>query len=455
MTNASIRRILSEPGLHLRSFKWVSSHHLLRRLRVGIFANFLTSIANQGSSLLASLLVARFLGRESFGQFAILQTTLLTFSTLAQVTLGSTVLKYVAEYRCTDPVRTGKIVRLCRRIAVGAAFLFAAVMVCFAPELAATLARPGLTTLLRIAAITMFFTSINGYQVGALSGLEAYRTLAWAGLICGSFTLLAALVGVWQFDLRGAMVGLATSAAVRCLIHARYLHRELIAKTVKTESSDLSQEWALIANFMVPATLAGYFSALMIWLANVVVIRQPGGYGQMAMYGAAMNLRACALFLPVNVVSGVCLSVLNNVRGGGNLRQYKALFRVNVAIVFLSAALVTGFLGFFGPTLMGLFGRDFNRGTTIFRFALISALPEALSVGLYQNLQAQGLMWLSVSAITIPRDLAILLGAMWLVPHLGALGLTSAYAIAWTMAAAIIFALNVLVSRGAFGLGTN
>ena len=56
----------------------------------------------------------------------------------------------------------------------------------------------------------------------------------------------------------------------------------------------------------------------MIWLANSFLVRQPGGYGEMALYSAANNLRILVLFLP-NVMNSVGLSVLNNEKAKGDM----------------------------------------------------------------------------------------------------------------------------------------
>jgi O-antigen/teichoic acid export membrane protein len=63
-------------------------------------------IVGQSASFAGSVVVARCLGKEVFGQFALVQTTVAAFSTLASLGLGTTAMKFVSEtpkLRCRWP----------------------------------------------------------------------------------------------------------------------------------------------------------------------------------------------------------------------------------------------------------------------------------------------------------------------------------------------------------------
>lgn len=89
---------------------------LRSRLGRAVIWSVIESAFNQGSTLLVNLVVANLLGRRVFGEYAIVQATLLTIGTIAQLSTGYTAAKYVAEYRSRDPPRAGRILRFCRRI---------------------------------------------------------------------------------------------------------------------------------------------------------------------------------------------------------------------------------------------------------------------------------------------------------------------------------------------------
>ena len=82
------------------------------RLARGTFWNLLAGIASRSLALVGSILIARILGKKTYGELGILQSTLEMFGSLAAFGLGLTSTKYVAEYRRTDPDKAGRILAM-------------------------------------------------------------------------------------------------------------------------------------------------------------------------------------------------------------------------------------------------------------------------------------------------------------------------------------------------------
>ena len=319
------------------------------RLIKGTTLNLIAVAFNQGSTLIANIIVARILMKQGFGQYAMVQSTLLTVATLSQLATGYTASKYVAEYRSIDPERTGRLMGLCMLVSALMAGVGMILLIAMSPWLAESMIKaPHLATSLIIGSGYLFFSSINGYQTGALSGLEAYRSLAKAGVVSGIVAVATISLGAWWGGLNGTLIGLSISAFVRCAIHNRWLRLESRVHGIKPQyHGSLGQEKSIIFKFALPAAIAGYYSMPMIWLANSFLVRQSGGYGEMALFSAANNIRILVLFLP-NVMNSVGLSVLNNEKAKGDMSHYNQVFRSNVLYIFLvslSGVFVLGVLG--------------------------------------------------------------------------------------------------------------
>lgn len=404
------------------------SGSLKRRLIKGTALNFIAVAFNQGSTLIANILVARILMQQSFGEYSMVQTTLLTMATLSQLATGYTALKYIAEYRSVDPERAGRIMGVCATVSGVMAGVGTILLVAMAPWLAGTMLNaPHLASALIIGAGFLLFSSINGYQTGALSGLEAYASLAKAGVASGIVAIVAISLGAWWGGLNGTLLGLSVSALFRCGIHYGFLRVESRTHGIKPQyGGSLRQEKAIILKFALPAAMAGYYSLPMIWLANTFLVRQPGGYEEMARYAAANNLRIIVLFMP-GVINSVGLSILNNEKANGDLAHYHRVFRSNVLHIFfisLGGALVMGILG---RPILELFGKDFGAGYLILWLLLASSVFEAVSIALYQYVQSQAKIWQSFGVIVIPRDGFFVLAAYWLVHSYGGVGLAVTY----------------------------
>jgi len=398
------------------------------RLIKGTALNFIAVAFNQGSTLIVNILVARILLKQSFGEYAMVQSTLLTMATLSQLATGYTASKYIAEYRTSDPERTGRIMGLCAMVSAVMAGVGAFLLIAFSPWLAGTMLKaPHLAVALMIGSGFLFFSSINGYQTGALSGLEAYGSLAKSGVASGIVAMAAISFGAWWGGLNGTLIGLSISAFVRCAIHNRWLRHESRVQCIKPQyRSSLRQEKVIIFKFALPAAIAGYYTMPMIWLANSFLVRQPGGYGEMALYSAANSIRILVLFLP-NVMNSVGLSVLNNEKAKGDVAHYHRVFKSNVLYIFFVSLGVVLVMGLFGQSILQIFGKDFGAGHFVLWLLLVASLFESLSIALFQYVQSKAKIWLSFFSINVPREAFLVVAAYYLVQSYGGVGLATAY----------------------------
>jgi O-antigen/teichoic acid export membrane protein len=423
------------------------------RLIKGTTLNLIAVVFNQGSTLIANIIVARILMKQGFGEYAMVQTTLLTMTVLSQFATGYTAAKYIAEYRSSDPERAGRIMGLCAIISIVMAGVGSLLLIGIAPWLAdAILKASHLEFALMIGSGFLFFSSINGYQTGTLSGLEAFSSLAKAGIISGIVAVAAISLGAWWGGLNGTLIGLSISAFVRCAIHNRWLRLESLAQGIKSQyRGSLSQEKAIVLKFALPAAIAGYYSMPMIWLANSFLVRQPDGYGEMALYASSSSVRLLVLFIP-QVINNVSLSILNNIRGSGDAQRYKRAYRSNVVIIFLATLTGSLIIGLFGDTILSIFGKEFRGGKMVLQILMISTVFEGVAIALYQHIQAQGKIWTSLFFINLPRETVFVILAFIFVPAKGAVGLSVAYTLCWLLTLASIC---MLVYRGQKAIKNN
>lgn len=393
----------------------------------GTALNFIAVAFNQGSTLIVNIIVARILMKQIFGEYAMVQSTLLTVSTLSQLAIGYTASKYIAEYRSSDPERAGRIMGLCAITSVVMAGVGTFLLIAAAPWLAgAVLKAPHLASALMIGSGFLFFSAINGYQTGALSGLEAYGGLAKAGVASGIVAVAAISLGAWWGGLNGTIIGLSTSAFVRCTIHNRWLRLENRVHGIAPRyHGSLSQEKVIIFKFALPAAIAQCYSPPLIWIANSFLVRQPGGYGEMALYSAAFSLRTLVMFLP-SVMHSVGFSVLNNEKGKGDVAHYQRIFRFNVLYIFFISLAGVLFVGVLGRPILQLFGRDFGAGNFILWLLLASSLFEALTIALYQYILTSEKIWSQFLGIVVPREMFLVVAAYFLVRSYGSVGLALA-----------------------------
>ncbi len=408
----------------------MSGSSIRNRLRSGLTFNFIATAFNRGSTFLINVILANLLGRFVFGEYSMVQATLTPLGLMSQLATGYTATKYVAEHRSMDKLRTGRILGLLSTVSAIGAGLVGIGLFILAPWIAGhALKAPQLAPTLRLGSGVVLFAALCVYQIGALAGLEGYRCLAKAGIGSGILYLLlcSALASQWGLD--GAIAGLLLSAISQWLIQRHYLRIEQRKHGILTRYDGMGTERDVIFRFAMPAAAAGLYTTPAIWMANTLLVRQPGGYVQMALYSAGYTIRILVMFVP-NIVNTVGLSILNHTKGVGTSSQYKRTLGVNVALMGGAALIAAITTTAFGKVILHAFGKDFSDAYPVMVLLVTAAILESITLGLYQHVQAQGRMWLSLFAIVIPRETTLVIGSYLLTPGYGARGLATAYLVA-------------------------
>lgn len=412
------------------------------RLRTGITWNLVSTIFNQGSTFVVNIIVANLFGRQRFGEYSIIMSTILTLANVAQLAIGYTATRYIAEFRSTDQDRAGRILGLCSIVSVMTALIAVLFLLVNASWLATlVLRRPDLAQELMIGGGAILFTTINGYLLGALAGLESFKALGKAGIISGSSYVMICGLAAWTGGLRGVLVGLVVSSLLQWVVLSWLLSVERGRAKIVINYYGVWQEKNILFKFALPAALSSLVTLPSLWLASAFLVRQPAGYEQLALYSAATSFRVIVLFLP-NIFHNVGMALLNNQKGIGERERYQRVFVANIVLTMGSVLIGASVIILFGPWLLGLFGKSFSEGYTVLLVLMLSTLPEALAYSAYQILISREKMWLSLFAIVLPQYGIMIILAFLLTPIYGAVGLAAAYAAGWfvTMGTVIFLA---------------
>jgi O-antigen/teichoic acid export membrane protein len=368
---------------------------------------------------------------------------------LSQLATGYTATKYLAEFRSVDPDRAGRLLSLCSIVAHCMAVLAGAGLLLGAPLIAGSILNaPELTAALRFAGIAVSFYVVNGFQAGALAGLEAYPLLARSAVITGICFIVAAVSLAAVGGVTAAAAGLSVGAGIQYVVQRILLARECARQRVLPSVAGVWKERPVLFRFAVPAALSGFITLPALWACNAMLARSEGSFGELALYAAANNFRVLVVFLPT-VFTSASNSLLNNQRGIGDDRRYSAVFRANIGLVAAAALLIATISALGGPVFLKLFGSEFSIAYPVLLVLVAAAVMEAVSGAGYLIIQSHARIWLSLIAIALPRDLLMVGLALWLIPLYGAIGL----AIAVAAGAAFALASTMLITlRLGFGI---
>jgi O-antigen/teichoic acid export membrane protein len=410
-----------------------------RRLARGMFWSTAGAVGWRSLSLLASIIMARVLGKSVFGELGIVQSTTNLFLTFAELGIGLTATKYVAEFRRQDPERAGRIIAMTTGVAVVSGIVVGAIMVATSGWSARLLAAPHLQSIIAISAVVLFLIVFNESQNGILSGFEAFKRRSTVQALSGVASFPISVLGVYYFGLVGAVYGLIASQVVVLLLNYQAVRKETSSAGVSIRWREARKELGVLTSFSLPTLAAGAVYVPSMWLANTILVTTPGGFAEMGLFNAADRWRTLILFLP-SLLGSVTLPMLSSLRGEAASQKYHQLLWNNIRLSAGASLAVAAPIALCAPWLMASFGAGFRDGTWV----LITLCSTAVMFSPYwiigQSLVSRGHVW---TMFLLNLGWAItLLAAEWFMRGYGATGLALAYLMADTarLAAALIYA---------------
>lgn len=396
------------------------------RLARGVFWSMAGSVISRGLMLCATIIVARVLGKTVYGELGMIQSTVGMFGVFAGFGLGLTATKHVAEFRQSDPERAGRIIGLSGLFAMGTAGVMALGLFFFAPWLAEhTINAPHLAGVLRVGALILFINALNGAQTGALSGFEAFKTIAHVNLFVGLISFPILVCGAHFGGLTGAVWALAINLGFNWLLNHLALRKEAQRYSVPFSFRDCGREWPVLWRFSLPAVLSGALVGPVNWACSALLVNQPDGYGEMGIFSAANQWYAVLMFLP-GMLGSVVLPVLSEKLGQNNTKQSMKTLVLAIKTNLLIVVPLVVVASITSPYIMSFYGEGFSDGWPTLVVVLMTAGIVAVQTPVGQIIAASGKMWIGL-AMNFGWAITFIVSTNLLLDH-GSLGLATARA---------------------------
>ena len=435
---------MSPSGLHPLLQK-IEASDVGSRLARGVFWSMAGTVVSRGLTLCAGILVARMLGKTTYGELGIIQSTVMMLGIFAGFGLGLTATKYVAEFRQNDPQRAGRIIALSGLFAVVTAAVISLALFVFAPWLAQnTLNAPHLAGLLRIGAALLFLNAITGAQTGVLSGFEAFRTIAHVDLLVGLISVPVLVCGAYFGGLTGVAWALTANSGFNCLLNRLAVLHETRRHNVPINLANCWRDWPVLLKFSLPAVLAGSVFGPVNWICSAILVNQPDGYAEMGIFNAANQWYAMMLFIP-GILGNVVLPVLSNQISQDAIQNTARTLTFSILLNLVIIAPLVIVASLLSPYIMTLYGQGFSEGSSTLVVVLITGGFLAIQIPVIQLIAASGRMWLRL-AMNIVWAVVFVAGTLLLI-HYGAFGLATARLIGYILHSAWAFGFTIWLIR--------
>ncbi len=193
------------------------------------FWALLGSVIGQGLSLIAGIFVARILGKELYGAYGIVKTTLVQITIFSSFGLGYTLTRFVAQRKneAEEQNSIRGLVSFAMNVTLIVSAFISFLVFVFAKQIAIWLDYPSLYVMLRISSVAVIFNAINSTQVGAMSGFKDFKQVSINRIYTGIVTLVLSVCLANWFGLIGAVVALALSFVFNSLINRFSIEKRL------------------------------------------------------------------------------------------------------------------------------------------------------------------------------------------------------------------------------------
>lgn len=135
--------------------------------------------------LLSGILIARFLGKDLYGEYGMVKSTMFLMALFATFGLGDTSTKYIAEYLQKDAAQIRNIINASLRIVAFFSGGMCLLLFVSAESLAEFVKVPHMAVAFRFLGVIIIFRALNTVGAGLLGGFKDYRRLGINNVIAG------------------------------------------------------------------------------------------------------------------------------------------------------------------------------------------------------------------------------------------------------------------------------
>lgn len=417
------------PRLHVPLQKMLGSQ-VFMRLASGSFWNALLNVFSKGFSFLGTIIIIRLIGREAFGEFGLLNTTISMFGMFTAFSISQTATKYIAQYRHSDKEKVGRI--------IGLSFVFSGLfglLLCifafvFAQPLAEnSIGAPQLKSSLQLMSIGILFGSLNGVQNGIIYGLEAFKVNTYLGIGLAFILTLMKVLLTYFFGFFGAILGMTLEPLLTYLITFSIVRNLLLREQLKPIFKGAWREAKILFSYSLPTTLSGIMLIPIQWYIMTLLAKEDNGFFELAGYNASLQWFNVLIFIPY-ILMAAFLPVFSD------LVEKKQFSQINRVITHTAGLILAIFIplillfAVFGNRIAGIYGGEFEGIGYLLTLSVITLVPQSLLNILSNLAAAMNHLWFTVAAQGIWGVLLIFSTYAWLAQ--GAEGLLLARLLAFS-----------------------
>ena len=385
-----------------------------------------------GLLLIAGIIIARLLGKDLYGEYGVVKSTMFYIAAFSTFGLGYTSTKYIAQYIENQREKLYSVVNSTFKITLFNSILLGLLVIIFSSPLARFLDAPQLALPFRYLGIIIVFRAVSTSAGGLLSGFGSFKELGINNIISGFTLLLLCVPLTYYWGLKGSLFSLSLSQFILAVLNVRVISKK---ELIKELDPDMTND---LLKFSFPVALQEMSFTICNW-GTTLILTKYASVGEVGMYTASYQWTGIILIIP-SLLSNVILAYLSKSSSENTSRQ-KLVSRILI-INLLCTLVPFGLALLLSNYIIQMYGSTFVEMKPVFLIAIFSTIFMCLSNVFQSELISRGKNW-QLFAFRLIRDsfivilLFVLLGLLH--KENGAIILVSLNAAAYVIYTALLW----------------
>lgn len=358
--------------------------------------------------LLAGILIARLLGKDIYGEYGLVKTTMFHIATFSTLGLGFTSTRFVAKYRNGDENLLLGTISSSLVITTITSISLCVILFIFSKPLAIYLNEPRLYIPFRFLGIIIVFKALSTTTNAILAGNKNFKSVGINTIVSGASMLLFSVLFTYLWGLKGSLLALAISQLLLCVLNFINVCRVFF---INRHGRNLQRNYGALLKFTFPVALQELSYTLSQW-GMMLILTKFGSLGEVGLFTAAAQWNAIILFIPV-LLSNVVLSYLSGSSSSNEqTKTLKRMLLVNLASTLLPFMVIYIFTDF----IVSFYGTSFTGMNFVMNVLVFSTIFDSMCRVFQSNLISEGKNWMLFIFRAI-RDLVSLIFAYLLLSN--------------------------------------
>ena len=333
--------------------------------------------------LVAGIIIARILGKDLYGEYGMVKTTMFNIAAFSTFGLGYTSTKFVSEFMQKDRRYIKDIVKKSLCITLVSSSTLCILLFVFAKPLSVFVNTPELATPFRFLGIILICRAMATTSGAICSGFKDFKFVGINNIVSGLALLIFGFVLTYYGSVTGSLIALFISQLTIFALNIFVVikHVKLLPKESKKSGNNLFSD-------SLPVALQELSYMIATWGATLLITKY-ASLGEVGIWTAAQQWYSIVLFIP-GLLLNVVLAYLS---GSIDVKQHEKLLKKMLLINFVCAIIPLIIVMLLSNYIELMYGITFEGLSLVLNTLLIWTVFSCLSTVLQSDFISLGKNW--------------------------------------------------------------